>query len=294
MTNKKTFKFQLSTLVIIALIAMLSVACKNKVTASANLSAEAGTEEVIGGVETEEPSSGAGDITDNKEVTDNKDAADNENKGDADNKDIVDDKKAVYNEGVFYNKDFTATVKNGQITIEYKDLFGGQGPLVIKAEGKTTIKAKNSRYGFNFIIDGVKFLATDATPNYDTNGDLVSIVFSGYGQTKVVKFSKKAPVDNRNTINEGSFANADFKATVKNAQIAIEYKDAFGGQGPLVIKAEGKTPIKAKNSRVGFNFIVNGTKLLVTDATPNYDANGNLSSILFDSRYDGQKFTVKF
>ena len=288
MTNKKTFKFQFSTLVIIVLIAMLSVACKNKVTASANLSAEAGTEEVIGGIETEEPSSGAGDITDNK------DATDNENKGDADNKDIVDDKKAVYNEGVFYNKDFTATVKNSQITIEYKDLFGGQGPLVIKAEGKTTIKAKNSRYGFNFIIDGVKFLATDATPNYDANGDLVSIVFSGYGQTKVVKFSKNAPVDNRNTINEGSFANADFKATVKNGQITIEYKDAFGGQGPLVIKAEGKTPIKAKNSRVGFNFIVNGAKLLVTDATPNYDANGNLSSILFDSKYDGQKFVAKF
>ena len=93
---------------------------------------------------------------------------------------------------------------------------------------------------------------------------------------------------------EGTFASGDFKATVKNAQITIEYKDAFGGQGPLVIKAEGKTPIKAKNSRVGFNFIVNGAKLLVTDATPNYDANGNLSSILFDSKYDGQKFVVKF
>ena len=93
---------------------------------------------------------------------------------------------------------------------------------------------------------------------------------------------------------EGTFASGDFKATVKNAQITIEYKDAFGGQGPLVIKAEGKTPIKAKNSRVGFNFIVNGANLLVTDATPNYDANGNLSSILFDSKYDGQKFTVKF
>ena len=93
---------------------------------------------------------------------------------------------------------------------------------------------------------------------------------------------------------EGSFASGDFKATVKNAQITIEYKDAFGGQGPLVIKAEGKTPIKAKNSKVGFNFMVNGAKLLVTDATPNYDANGNLSSILFDSKYDGQKFVVKF
>ena len=280
MTNIIKRKGLLSLMAVVVMIAMMSVACKNKVTASANLSAEVGTEEVIGGIETEEPISGAGDITDNKDATDNKD--------------IVDDKKAVYNEGVFYNKDFTATVKNAQITIEYKDLFGGQGPLVIKAEGKTSIKAKNSRYGFNFIIDGVKFLATDSTPNYDDNGDLVSIVFSGYGQTKVVKFSKKAPVDNRNTINEGSFASADFKATVKNSQIAIEYKDAFGGQGPLVIKAEGKTPIKAKNSRVGFNFMVNGAKLLVTDATPNYDANGNLSSILFDSKYDGQKFTVKF
>ena len=176
MTNKKTFKFQLSTLVIIALIAMLSVACKNKVTASVNLSAEAGTEEVIGGIETEEPTSGAGDINDNKDATDNKD--------------IVDDKKAVYNEGVFYNKDFTATVKNSQITIEYKDAFGGQGPLVIKAEGKTSIKAKNSRYGFNFIIDGVKLLVTDATPNYDANGNLSSILFdSRYdGQKFTVKF----------------------------------------------------------------------------------------------------------
>ena len=47
MTNKKTFKFQISTLVVIALIAMLSVACKNKATAPANFSAEAVTEEVI-------------------------------------------------------------------------------------------------------------------------------------------------------------------------------------------------------------------------------------------------------
>ena len=142
MTNKKTFKFQLSTLVIIALIAMLSVACKNKVTAAANLSTEAGTEEVVGG-----------DI--------------------------------VYN-----NKDFKATIKNSQIAIEYKDAFGGQGPLVIKAEGKSEIKAKNSSKGFNLLIDGKSFLATDATPNYDANGNLSAIVFSGYGQTKAVNFAK--------------------------------------------------------------------------------------------------------
>ena len=142
MTNKKTFKFQLSTLVIIALIAMLSVACKNKVTAAANLSTEAGTEEVVGG-----------DI--------------------------------VYN-----NKDFKATIKNSQIAIEYKDAFGGQGSLVIKAEGKSEIKAKNSSKGFNLLIDGKPFLATDATPNYDANGNLSAIVFSGYGQTKAVNFAK--------------------------------------------------------------------------------------------------------
>ena len=142
MTNKKTFKFQLSTLVVIALIAMLSVACKNKVTAAANLSTEAGTEEVVGG-----------DI--------------------------------VYN-----NKDFKATIKNSQIAIEYKDAFGGQGPLVIKAEGKSEIKAKNSSKGFNLLIDGKPFLATDATPNYDANGNLSAIVFSGYGQTKAVNFAK--------------------------------------------------------------------------------------------------------
>ena len=82
MTNKKTFKFQLSTLVIIALIATLSVACKNKVTAPANLSTEAGTEEIINGAEKEEIV--GGDI--------------------------------VYN-----NKDFKATIKNSQIAIEYKD-----------------------------------------------------------------------------------------------------------------------------------------------------------------------------
>ena len=142
MTNKKTFKFQLSTLVIIALIAMLSVACKNKVTAAANLSTETGTEEVVGG-----------DI--------------------------------VYN-----NKDFKATIKNSQIAIEYKDAFGGQGSLVIKAEGKSEIKAKNSSKGFNLLIDGKPFLATDATPNYDANGNLSAIVFSGYGQTKAVNFVK--------------------------------------------------------------------------------------------------------
>ena len=142
MTNKKTFKFQLSTLVVIALIAMLSVACKNKVTAAANLSTEAGTEEIVGG-----------DI--------------------------------VYN-----NKDFKATIKNSQIAIEYKDAFGGQGPLVINAEGKSEIKAKNSSKGFNLLIDGKPFLATDATPNYDANGNLSAIVFSGYGQTKAVNFAK--------------------------------------------------------------------------------------------------------
>ena len=142
MTNKKTFKFQISTLVVIALIAMLSVACKNKVTAAANLSTEAGTEEVVGG-----------DI--------------------------------VYN-----NKDFKATIKNSQIAIEYKDAFGGQGSLVIKAEGKSEIKAKNSSKGFNLLIDGKPFLATDATPNYDANGNLSAIVFGGYGQTKAVNFAK--------------------------------------------------------------------------------------------------------
>ena len=142
MTNKKTFKFQLSTLVVIALIAMLSVACKNKVTAATNLSTEAGTEEVVGG-----------DI--------------------------------VYN-----NKDFKATIKNSQIAIEYKDAFGGQGSLVIKAEGKSEIKAKNSSKGFNLLIDGKPFLATDATPNYDANGNLSAIVFGGYGQTKAVSFAK--------------------------------------------------------------------------------------------------------
>ena len=150
MTNKRTFKFQLSTLVIIALIAMLSVACKNKVTASANLSTEAGTEEVIGG---------AGDTAE-----------------------IV--------EGTFVSGDFKATVKNAQITIEYKDAFGGQGPLVINAEGKTPIKAKNSKVGFNFIVNGAKLLVTDATPNYDANGNLSSILFdSKYdGQKFVAKF----------------------------------------------------------------------------------------------------------
>ena len=151
MTNKKTFKFQLSTLVIIALIAMLSVACKNKVTAAANLSTEAGTEEIINGAEKEEVV--GGDI--------------------------------VYN-----NKDFKATIKNSQIAIEYKDAFGGQGSLVIKAEGKSEIKAKNSSKGFNLLIDGKPFLATDATPNYDANGNLSAIVFSGYGQTEAVNFAK--------------------------------------------------------------------------------------------------------
>ena len=162
MTNKKTFKFQLSTLVVIVLIAMLSVACKNKVTASANLSAEAGTEEVINGAE---------NIVDNKDaVVDNKDAVDN--------KDTADDTVKIV-EGTFVSGDFKATVKNSEIIIEYKDEYGRQGPFVIKAEGTTPIKAKNIRYGFNFTINGAKFLATDATPNYDANGKLAAIVLSG-------------------------------------------------------------------------------------------------------------------
>ena len=161
MTNKKTFKFQISTLVVIALIAMLSVACKNKVTASADLSVGAGTEEVINGAE---------DNVDNKDVVDDKDAIDN--------KDTVEDTVKIV-EGTFVSGDFKATVKNSQITIEYRDWFGGQGPLVIKAEGKTPINAKNSPIdGFNFKINEKILLVTDATPNYDANGNLSSIAFT--------------------------------------------------------------------------------------------------------------------
>ena len=164
MTNKKTFKFQFSTLVVIALITILSVACKNKVTASANLSAEAGTEEVINGGEDS-----------------------------ADNKDTANDTVKIV-EGSFVSGEFTATIKGSQITIGYKDWYGGQGPLVIKAEGKTPIKAKNSRFGFNFIIGGInggtRYLVTDATPNYDAKGNLTSIAFTSKydGQKLEVKF----------------------------------------------------------------------------------------------------------
>ena len=166
MTNLIKRKDLLSLMVVVIMVAMMSVACKNKVTSSANLSAEAGSEEVINGAE---------DIVDNKDVTDNKDTTDNKNK---------------VNDGIFYNGYFKVTVKHPEIRIEYKDWFGGQGSLVIKAEGKSSIKGKNSIFGFNFIIDGIKLLATDATPNYDANGNLVSIVFSSKytGKTKEVKF----------------------------------------------------------------------------------------------------------
>ena len=156
--------------VIVIMIAIMSVACKNKVTASASLSAEAGTEEVINGGE---------DSADNKDAVDNKDTAN-------------DTVKIV--EGSFVSGEFTATVKGSQITIGYKDWYGGQGPLVIKAEGKTPIKAKNSRFGFNFIIGGInggtRYLVTDATPNYDANGNLTSIAFTSKydGQKLEVKF----------------------------------------------------------------------------------------------------------
>ena len=167
MTNLIKRKGLLTLMAVVVMVAMMSVACKNKVTASANLSAEAGTEEVINGAEV---------------VVDNKDAV-------IDNKDSVDNKDTVkIVEGTFVSGDFKATVKGSEITIEYKDEYGRQGPFVIKAEGTTPIKAKNSRYGFNFTINGAKFLATDATPNYDANGKLASIVLSGYGQVKEVKF----------------------------------------------------------------------------------------------------------
>ena len=166
MTNLIKRKDLLSLMAVVIMVAMMSIACKNKVTSSASLSAEAGTEEVINGTE---------DIVDNKDVTDNKDMTDNKNK---------------VNDGIFYNGYFKVTVKHPEIRIEYKDWFGGQGSLVIKAEGKSSIKGKNSIFGFNFIIDGIKLLATDATPNYDANGNLISIVFSSKytGKTKEVKF----------------------------------------------------------------------------------------------------------
>ena len=166
MTNLIKRKDLLSLMAVVIMVAMMSIACKNKVTSSASLSAEAGTEEVINGTE---------DIVDNKDVTDNKDTTDNKNK---------------VNDGIFYNGYFKVTVKHPEIRIEYKDWFGGQGSLVIKAEGKSSIKSKNSIFGFNFIINGVKLFATDAMPNYDANGNLVSIVFSSKytGKTKEVKF----------------------------------------------------------------------------------------------------------
>ena len=164
MTNLIKRKGLLTLMAVVIMVAMMSVACKNKVTASASLSAEAGTEEVVNGGEDS-----------------------------ADNKDTANDTVKIV-EGSFVSGEFTATVKDSQITIGYKDWYGGQGPLVIKAEGKTPIKAKNSRFGFNFIIGGInggtRYLVTDATPNYDANGNLSSIAFTSKydGQKLEVKF----------------------------------------------------------------------------------------------------------
>ena len=173
MTNLIKRKGLLSLIAVIIMIAIMSVACKKKVTQPMDFSV---TEEVINGAE---------DNIDNN--SDSKDAVDN--KDSVDNKDTTDNKNKV-NDGTFYNGYFKVTVKHPEIRIEYKDWFGGQGSLVIKAEGKSSIKSKNSIFGFNFIINGVKLFATDATPNYDANGNLVSITFSSRytGRTKEVKF----------------------------------------------------------------------------------------------------------
>ena len=157
---------------VVFMVAIMSVSCKKKVT-HPSISAEAGTEEVINGAE---------DTTDNKDATNS-----NGYKVTFKFPEIGEYFIATTSPTASY---FKVTIRHPKIRIEYKDFLGGQCSLVIKAEGKSPIKTKNSMLGFNFIIDGVALLATDATPNYDANGNLSAIVFSGYGQTKAVNFAK--------------------------------------------------------------------------------------------------------
>ena len=172
MINLIKRKGLLTLMAVVFIVAIMSVACKKKVT-QPSLSAEAGTEEVI---------SGAEDTTDNKDATNS-----NGYKVTFKFPEIGIYFTATASPTASY---FEATVKHPEIRIEYKDFLGGQCSLVIKSEGKSPIKTKNSIFGFNFIIDGVTLLATHATPNYDASGKLVSIVFSSKytGRTREVKF----------------------------------------------------------------------------------------------------------
>ena len=172
MINLIKRKSLLTLMAVVFMVAIMSVACKKKVT-QPSISAEAGTEEVINGAE---------DTTDNKDATNS-----NGYKVTFKFPEIGEYFTATASPTASY---FKVTVKHPKIRIEYKDFLGGQCSLVIKAEGKSPIKTKNSMLGFNFIIDGVTLLATDAAPNYDANGKLVSIVFSSKytGRTREVKF----------------------------------------------------------------------------------------------------------
>ena len=172
MINLIKRKSLLTLMAVVFMVAIMSVACKKKVT-QPSISAEAGTEEVINGAE---------DTTDNKGATNS-----NGYKVTFKFPEIGEYFTATTSPTASY---FKVTVKYPKIRIEYKDFLGGQCSLVIKAEGKSPIKTKNSMLGFNFIIDGVTLLATDAAPNYDANGKLVSIVFSSKytGRTMEVKF----------------------------------------------------------------------------------------------------------
>ena len=164
---------------------------------------------------------------------------------------------------------------------------------IVEDEGKFYNISNETGAVYN--LEGVRYKGNNintAVATFIEDGYLI-IKFSNYGME--IKYSLIGKSSDK--IVEGTFVSGEFTATIKDSQITIGYKDWYGGQGPLVIKTEGKTPIKAKNSRVGFNFIIggiNGTRYLVTDATPNYDADGNLSSIAFTSKHDGQKFTVEF
>ena len=163
LTKQNKTKGVLYLVAVAIMIALMSIACKNKATvpvgdfSSEGVSEEVAAEEVVAPEET------------TVQLVYKSDSA------------------GVYG----------AEIVGSQIKVGYKDTFGGQGNLVISKEGKTDLKANNSSKGYNILKDGNayntaesnRFLATEAEAKFDGSGNLTAIVFSGNnGQTYTVNF----------------------------------------------------------------------------------------------------------
>lgn len=176
MTNKRTFKFQFSTLVIIALIAMLTVGCKNKSTAI-DISMD-GNNEVY-------------DEAYQESVSDIKNFEGNSYK--SGNHSFKKYQGMIY----FY----TAEVQDNNLIIERYNAATGEKNGVsdgypqkyssVGANGKYTLTHQNpkSKLGYNITIDGEIYLVNGGTAIFDEDG--LTILFTEGGSIREVRFAKR-------------------------------------------------------------------------------------------------------